>query len=227
MSVDTQDSKPDTKSNGGAAPAAATPPSEPTHNRLPGPATYLVLALWVGAVLAAISAGAFAEGGDPPLPLMAAVALPIAAVVATFRWSRRFREYVLALDTGLILGAQLWRVVGAAFLFAYAFDQLPAGFAIPAGVGDVATGIAALGVVVAYGSGKLTRRRLYAFTVLGVGDFLVAIIAGLTIRPPELDLWPLIIFPTLMVPFFGVLHLIAVLQSRNTGRVVVAQSQPG
>ncbi|MEA2002112.1 MAG: hypothetical protein U9N84_09555 [Actinomycetota bacterium] len=217
MTVDTHNPKPDTKPNSGATPAAATPPSVTKHDRLPGPATYLVLAAWVGAVMAAISAGAFAEGGDPPLPLMASVALPIAAVAASYRWSRQFREYVLALDTGLILAAQLWRVVGAAFLFAYAFDQLPAGFAIPAGVGDVVTGLAALGVVVAHGSGKLTRRRLYLFTVLGVGDFLVAIIAGLTIRPPELDLWPLIIFPTLMVPFFGVLHLIAVLQSRNTG----------
>jgi hypothetical protein len=107
-------------------------------------------------------------------------------------------------------------VIGIAFLFALAFDQLPAGFAVPAGLGDLATGIAALAVVLSLGNGSLTRRRLYAFTALGVADFIVANATGLALEPPTLTAWPLAIFPTLMIPFFAVLHLVAVLQSRHS-----------
>jgi hypothetical protein len=46
-------------------------------------------------------------------------------------------------------------------------------------------------------------------------DFLVADATGLTLEPPALAAWPLAIFPTLMIPFFAVLHLVAVLQSRH------------
>jgi hypothetical protein len=191
------------------------PAGHPRRGTLPGAGTYVVLALWAGAVLAAIAAGGFAGGGAARLALPAAVALPLAAVALGYRTAPRFRTYLLALDLRLVLAAQLWRVIGIAFLFALAFERLPAGFAAPAGVGDLATGIAAGGVVLALGNGSLTRRRLYAFTALGVGDFLVAFATGLALAPPALTGWPLAIFPTLMVPFFAVLHLVAVLQSRR------------
>jgi hypothetical protein len=191
------------------------PIGRPLRGTLPGPVTYVVLAMWSGVVMTAIVAGAFAGGGASRLLLPASMAIPIAVVATVYRASPRFRDYLLTLDLRLVLAAQLWRVIGIAFLFALAFDQLPAGFAVPAGVGDIATGIAALAVVLALGNGDLTRRRLYAFTALGVGDFLVANATGLSLEPPALTAWPLAIFPTIMVPFFAVLHLVAVLQSRH------------
>jgi hypothetical protein len=106
-------------------------------------------------------------------------------------------------------------VIGIAFAFALAYGQLPAEFAVPAAVGDLATGTAALAVVLALGNGTLTRGRLYAFTALGVGDFLVANAIGLTPELQALTVWPVAIFPVIMVPFFAVLHLVAVLQSRH------------
>jgi hypothetical protein len=69
--------------------------------------------------------------------------------------------------------------------------------------------------VLALGNGSLTRGRLYAFTALGVADFLLANATGLSLEPSALTAWPLAIFPTLMIPFFAVLHLVAVLQSRH------------
>lgn len=143
------------------------------------------------------------------------MAIPLAVVAIIYRASPRFRNYLLTLDLRLVLAAQLWRVIGVVFLFALAFDQLPGGFAVPAGVGDIATGIAALGIVVALSNGTLTRRRLYAFSALGVGDFLVVFATALSLEPPTLNAWPLAIFPTIMVPFFAALHLVAVLQSRH------------
>ena len=190
------------------------PTRHPLRGTLPGAVTYLVLASWAGVVLTAIAAGVFAGGASLRL-LPAAQAIPIAAVAIGYRAWPRFRSYLLTLDLRLVLAAQLWRVIGIAFLFALAFDQLPAGFAVPAGIGDLATGIAALAVVLALGNGSLTRGRLYAFTALGVADFLIANATGLSLEPPTLTAWPLVIFPTLMIPFFAVLHLVAVLQSRH------------
>jgi hypothetical protein len=191
------------------------PMDHPPRGTLPGSATYLVLAIWSGVVTTAIAAGIFAGGGASRLLLPASQAIPIAAVAIGYRAWPRFRSYLLTLDLRLVLMAQLWRVIGIAFLFALAFDQLPAGFAVPAGVGDLATGIAALAVVLSLGNGSLTRGRLYAFTALGVVDFLVANATGLSLEPPTLTAWPLAIFPTIMIPFFAVLHLVAVLQSRH------------
>jgi hypothetical protein len=192
-----------------------TPTGRPLRRVSPGAATYVVLAIWSGVVVAAIVAGAFTGRGASQLLLPASQAIPIATVAIAYRALPRFRNYLLSLDLRLVLAAQLWRVVGIAFLFALAFGRLPTGFAVPAGVGDIVTGIAALAVVLSLGNGSLTRRRLYAFTALGVVDFLVADATGLSLEPPGLTVWPLAIFPTVMIPFFAVLHLVAVLQSRH------------
>jgi hypothetical protein len=171
---------------------ARAPMGHPPRGTPPGVVTYLVLAIWSGVVMTAIAAGIFAGGASLRL-LPAAQAIPIAAVAIGYRAWPRFRSYLLTLDLRLVLAAQLWRVIGIAFLFALAFDQLPAGFAVPAGIGDLATGIAALAVVLSLGS--LTRGRLYAFTALGVGDFLIANATGLSLEPPTLTAWPLVISP--------------------------------
>jgi hypothetical protein len=176
-----------TSKNHLAPPDAATTPApmrRPLPGTLPGAATYLVLAIWSGLVTAAVVAGVFAGDGASRLALPAAVVIPIAAVAIGYRASPRLRNYLLRLDLRLLLAAQLWRVIGFAFLVTLAYDQLPAGFAVPAAVGDLATGIAAFAVVLA-------------------------------LEPPALTTWPMAIFPTIMVPFFAVLHLVAVLQSRR------------
>jgi hypothetical protein len=194
---------------------APAPTEDPPRRSLPGGVTYLVLAIWSGAVMTAIVAGLLAGDGASRLLLPAAQAVPIAAVAIGYRAWPPFRSYLLTLDLRLVLAAQLWRVIGVVFLFALAFGQLPAGFAVPAGIGDLAVGIAALAVVLSLGNRSLTRGRLYAFTALGVADFLVADASGLALEPPALTVWPLAIFPTLMIPFFAVLHLVGVLQSRH------------
>lgn len=197
-------------------------------DRLPGPAMYLLLLTWVGLVMVAVAAGLFEDGGNPPFALIVAVAGPVATFSGAYLASERVRSQIRSLDLRVVLAAQLWRVVGAAFLFALAFERLPADFAVPAGIGDIATGVAALAVIISLMRGSLNRKRLYAFTALGVGDFLVAIVTGLAFRPPEMDLWPLILFPTLAVPFFATLHIISLIQARHEWqeRVRVLSSSP-
>ena len=96
--------------------ATTRPLAHPLRARMPGTVTYLVLAVWSGVVTTAIVAGVFAGGGASQLLLPASQAIPIAAVAILYRVWPRFRNYLLTLDLRLVLAAQLWRVIGIAFL---------------------------------------------------------------------------------------------------------------
>jgi hypothetical protein len=50
---------------------------------------------------------------------------------------------VLSLDIRLIVGMQAWRWAGLDFLSLYVHKVLPAVFALPAGLGDMAIGVTA------------------------------------------------------------------------------------
>jgi hypothetical protein len=54
--------------------------------------------------------------------------------------------------------------------------------------------------------------RTYAALAAWFGS----VATGLLLAPPALVTWPLAVFPTFMVPFFAILHLVAVLQSRHS-----------
>jgi hypothetical protein len=80
---------------------------------------------------------------SPPLAVLVAVAAPPLLFAATYRASRRCRDFELAIDLRLLTAIQSWRVLGGMFLVLYAFDLLPGAFAWPAGAGDMAVGLAA------------------------------------------------------------------------------------
>ena len=172
-----------------------------------------LLTLWVAVVAAVGVADGFSTDGEIPWPVLLAVAVPLAGFAALYGLSRSLRNAVLALDPRMVLGIQLWRVVGAAFLFGWAAGDLPAGFAVPAGVGDIATGIAAAVSLAALLRGSLTRVGLWAFTALGVGDFLTAIVTGAVLAQPErINEMPWVLFPALAIPFFAILHFVSLKQ---------------
>ena len=68
---------------------------------------------------------------------------PSALFFALLRLSQSFRAFVLSLDLRLIAGMQAWRWAGLGFLSLYAHNVLPAVFALPAGLGDMAIGATA------------------------------------------------------------------------------------
>jgi hypothetical protein len=75
-----------------------------------------------------------------------------------------------------MVGLQTYRVVGALFLYPYMTSGLlTPGFAWPAGVGDILTGIAAPVVAVAVlRDPERARGRFYAWTAFGILDLIVA-----------------------------------------------------
>ena len=166
------------------------------------------------------------------LPIGITVAIPVALFLAAYRLSPRFAGFVLAQDLRTLTMLQHWRVVGFAFLLLYSFDVLPGLFAWPAGLGDVAVGLAAIVVVARMDRDPdyVRSSRFVRYHLLGLLDFAVAVAMsslaagafpglipnGLTSAP--MDVWPLNIFPSFIVPAFIILHLTTLLKVRALRR---------
>lgn len=108
------------------------------------------------------------------------------------------------------------RVVGVVFLILMVQGELPAVFALPAGLGDIAIGLAA--PFVARRLARHTDRRgAVRFHVLGILDLVVAgaigfLAAGtLNVTPSTevLSLLPVALVPTVAVPLAIALHIVA------------------
>jgi hypothetical protein len=111
-----------------------------------------------------------------------------------------------------------FRVAGVAFLLAMALGHLPALFALPAGLGDIATGIAAplVARMLAQGTGRRAALWLNAF---GMTDLVVALTLGaltayqlLNVTPSGTPIsgLPLALIPTAEVPLLFALHITSV-----------------
>ncbi len=187
-----------------------------------------VLGLWLAIVAALTYAGVFTAGPDDvPLELMSATGLPPLVFLLAHGISPRLRAFVAGLDLGVLTAIQGWRVVGGTFLFLYAFGQLPALFAFPAGVGDVAVGLAAPFVVLALlHKSAGWQGRVFWLNVTGMVDFAIALATGLLTSPTALglfagdvvmpaDQFPLSLFPTFGVPFFIIVHIMSFIKLRT------------
>ena len=195
-------------------------------------AVAIVLIAWLVLVVSLGAAGTFVgRPHTPPIPLAIAIAAPLLLFFGGLRFSRAFREFIYALDLRLIAGMHAWRWAGLGFLSLYAHKVLPAVFALPAGLGDMAVGFAAPWMVLA-----LIRQPRFAMSrafvrwnVLGILDLVIAIGIGTvsatvaTGEPGEISTapmatLPLLLIPAFLVPFFLMLHATALMQSRQLGR---------
>jgi hypothetical protein len=189
----------------------------------------LVLTVWFLLVLSLGAGGAFiARPGTPPFAIAVGVGAPLLFFFVWLRLSQSFRDFVLALDLRFIAGMQAWRWAGLGFLSLYAHNVLPAIFALPAGLGDMAIGFAAPWIILA-----LVRQPDFAasatfirWNVLGILDLVVAVSIGalsalLTSGAPgeistaPMATLPLLLIPAFLVPLFLMLHAAALMQSRQ------------
>jgi hypothetical protein len=189
----------------------------------------LVLAVWLLFVVSLGTAGAFVgRPGTPPFAIAIGVGAPLLLFFAWLWLSPSFRDFVLSLDLRLIAGIQAWRWAGLGFLSLYTYKVLPAIFALPAGLGDMAVGFAAPWMILA-----LVRRPAFAassafirWNVLGILDLIVAVSIGAlsatlaTGAPGEISTapmsrLPLLLIPAFLVPLFLMLHTAALMQSRQ------------
>jgi hypothetical protein len=125
--------------------------------------------------------------------------------------------------TSRVLLPHSFRVAGLAFVIMMALGQLPAVFALPAGLGDFAVGIAAPGVARRLAAGGDRRGGMW-FNALGITDLVVALtLGGLTgfriihVTPVNnaITALPLAMIPTVAVPLLLVLHIVSLRQLRG------------
>ena len=124
-----------------------------------------------------------------------------------------------------IIAVHVWRIGGVGFITLYYAGILPAEFAFPSGIGDVAVGIAAPIVAYLYFLKKLFSRTLaVVWNYIGAADLLLAISLGILAYPepfpPLIDgqilstsvstgafaLYPLALVPLFAIPLSLLLH---------------------
>ena len=186
----------------------------------------LILAAWAIATGVLASSGLYSQSpdtrGPPPVGIQLVVAL--AALAACLRLSPSLRG--LLRNEKNLIRLNVWRLEGTLFLVLMLTGDVPALWAIPAGLGDVLIGASAFWV-----AGRLDspggRRRAVVFNLLGLLDLVVAIGLGVTTNPgaaqvfhttptPEvLTRFPLALVPGFLVPLAFMVHFVSLWQLRR------------
>lgn len=190
----------------------------------------VVWAGWLAASGALAGAGAFRQdptANRPWIGLATVGALAAVLLAARIPVVRR----ILA-DPGAparLAWPHTLRIVGGAFLVVWALGGLPAVFAIPAALGDIAIGVAAPFVARRLARGVYDARAVW-FNILGIADLVVAVglgfLAGLgparlldvTPSTEALTLLPLALIPTTAVPLAVALHVVSLQRLRALSR---------
>jgi hypothetical protein len=180
--------------------------------------TVLLLAGWI-----AFSAALAAASAVVPLLALPGVRLALGGLIAAGFCMAVLRtptgaRIIHAVPQSWLVGVQVYRLLGAIFLVLYGLHQLPAAFALPAGIGDVTVAALALPVAGIYWAGwPLREALLWAWNVFGIADLAVALTMGALTMPTLhlfpgvssalLSSWPLIMVPLFAVPLSIVLHI--------------------
>jgi hypothetical protein len=184
--------------------------------------------LWLAVIWSAAINGVFRPGNNtlPLLPL--AIFLPVIVGVPILLRSKRIGEVLDAMPASWLIGLQVYRVFGGIFLVGWARGVVPGVFALPAGIGDVTTGLLALPVAyyLASRNGDAMRSAI-AWNIFGLVDFTIAVGIALAIAPGPLQLivpsipnagaglYPTVLIPAFAVPSSILLHVLSLRQLRR------------
>jgi hypothetical protein len=184
--------------------------------------------LWLALIWGSAINGVF-RAGVAPFPLLpVAIFLPVIIGAPILLLSNRMGQVLDATPASWLIALQVYRVLGSAFLIGWARGVVPGLFALPAGIGDVMTGLLAVPVAISLATGtRGARKAAVAWNVFGLLDFAIAVSIGLVITPGPLQLIvPSIpnatggIYPNVMIPAFAVpssilLHALSLRQLRR------------
>jgi hypothetical protein len=181
-----------------------------------------VLAGWAITAAVLASRGSFVQPDSrttPPIGINLVVVLVVQAVCLTASPSLRG----LLANQKHLIRLNVWRLEGFVFLMLMANRQMPALWALPAGIGDVIVGVTAFWI-----AGQLERpngrRRAIVFNLFGLADLVVAVGLGVMTNTgpgqvfhttPTSELvtrFPLALVPTFLVPLAFMLHIVSLWQ---------------
>ncbi|WP_214405301.1 hypothetical protein [Pseudonocardia lacus] len=186
-----------------------------------GAALTAVWLAWVVVSGLLAAAGAYRQDPSAPRPWFAVTFVGVlAAVLLVARVPVVARALAGPHVPAMLVAAQAPRVVGGVFLLVMAAGGLPPVFALPAGIGDVAVGVAAVFVARRMRAGTAGRGPVW-FTVLGMLDLVIALTVGtaaglLGVQPTmaAIGVPPLALIPTAAVPLAFGLHVLALQRLR-------------
>ena len=192
--------------------------------------------LWFGLAWSAAINGVFHPGATRLPVLPTAILLPVIIGAPLLLLSRRIGQVLDKLPASWLVALQVYRVFGGWALAAWFSGALPAAFAMPAGIGDVLTGLFALPAAIAVATGTAAGRRTATlWNILGLADLAVAITMGIITSPGPLQLvvpdvqsigagdYPGVLTPAFVVPSSILLHMLSLRQLRRRRRAEAAR----
>lgn len=122
--------------------------------------------------------------------------------------SSTFRAIIGGIPQHWLIGIQTFRILGGVFLVRYFQGELPGLFAIPAGIGDVLTGLLAPLVAYWWVAGKpYARPAAIAWNLFGMADLVNAVTLGaLTGGGGGGIVFPIVLIPVYAVPRALLVH---------------------
>ena len=184
--------------------------------------------LWFAVAWSAAINGAFITGASrlPLLPL--AIFLPVMIGAPLLLLSKRVGQVLDAMPASWLVALQLYRVFGSQWLVYWLLGLQPGLWALPAGTGDMLTGLFAVPAAIALASGTIEgRKAAMLWNFFGLADFVVAITLGMIISPgpfqlivPDLPnfntgVYPNVLTPAFVVPSSILLHALSLRQLRR------------
>jgi hypothetical protein len=187
--------------------------------------------LWLAVIWSTAINGVFRPGNNTPPLVPLAIFLPVIVGVPILLRSKRIGELLDVMPASWLIGLQVYRVFGGIFLVGWARGVIPGLFALPAGIGDVTTGLLALPVAYFLASRNADAVRAgIAWNIFGLVDFTIAVGIGLATAPgpPQLivpsiqnsgvGLYPTVLIPAFAVPSSILLHVLSLRQLRRARR---------
>jgi hypothetical protein len=192
--------------------------------------------LWAAVAWTAAINGVFRTGASP-LPLLpSAIVLPLIIGAPLLLLSKRVGQLLDAMPPTWLVALQLYRVFGSQWLAYWLRGLLPGLWALPAGTGDVLTGLLAVPAAIALATGTAQgRRAAMIWNFFGLADFALAITLGMVTSPGWFQLivpnlpsigagaYPNVLTPAFVVPSSILLHALSLRQLRRRGRAEMAR----
>lgn len=191
-----------------------------------------IAGLWTGLAVALAGSGALLGnvGIGPMPPVGVTLSIPLFATAAAAALSPAFRTMLLALPTRLLIGLNTIRILGVFFLLLAAQNRLAGPFPYSAGWGDIVTGALAVPLIAFMARAQGSNSAIpQAWNWFGAVDLFAAIAFGVMSSdgsplqvfqtgiagPLPVQSLPWSLIPTVLVPFYLILHGIIHAQLRR------------